>query len=131
MKPKKIWANLTVADLKRTAAFYTALNFKQNTGMPEPADLVSFSFGDDEFVINFFQKEKFEANTSLKMSDGKSGIEVLFTISAESRGEVDEWAEEAKAAGADIISEPLGFGNGFYGFTFADPDGHAYNVFYM
>ena len=131
MKPKQIWGNLAVADLHRTAEFYSALGFKQNTGMPEPGDLVSFSFGEDAFVINFFRKEKFEANTGMRFSDSKNGIEVLFTISAESRKEVDDWAEEARSAGAEMISEPVGFGNGFYGFTFADPDGHAYNVFYM
>lgn len=72
MKPKQIWGNLAVADLHRTAEFYSALGFKQNTGMPEPADLVSFSFGEDAFVINFFQKEKFEANTGMRFSDGKA-----------------------------------------------------------
>ena len=30
MKPKRIWANLTVEDLERTTKFYTELGFKFN-----------------------------------------------------------------------------------------------------
>jgi predicted lactoylglutathione lyase len=34
-------------------------------------------------------------------------------------------------AGGTIVSKPESFGKGYYGFVFADPDGHKYNVFYM
>ena len=53
MKPKKIWANLAVNDLEKTSKFYSALGFKSNGN---GAELTSFSFGKDAFVINFFTK---------------------------------------------------------------------------
>ena len=30
-----------------------------------------------------------------------------------------------------MISKPEEFGEVYYGFVFADPDGHTFNVFYM
>ena len=53
MKPKRIWANLTVEDLERTTKFYTELGFKSNGASKE---LTSFLFGQNDFVIHFFLK---------------------------------------------------------------------------
>ncbi|MCH5719065.1 VOC family protein [Niabella hibiscisoli] len=55
----------------------------------------------------------------------------MFTLSADSKEEVDDWATTVEAAGGTIVSEPEAFGPGYYGFVFADPDGHKFNVFYM
>ncbi len=38
---------------------------------------------------------------------------------------------EVENAGGKIITKPEAFGEGYYGFLFADPDGHKFNVFYM
>ena len=57
--------------------------------------------------------------------------EVLFTLSAENKYQVDSWAKTVEKAGGKIISKPEEFGKGHYGFVFADPDGHKFNVFYM
>jgi predicted lactoylglutathione lyase len=55
----------------------------------------------------------------------------VFTLSAESKEQVNNWAKEVERAGGKIISKPEEFGKGYYGFVFADPDGHKFNVFYM
>jgi uncharacterized protein len=55
----------------------------------------------------------------------------LFTLSAESKDQVNNWEKEVEGAGGKIISRPEEFGKGYYGFVFADPDGHRFNVFYM
>lgn len=55
MKPKRIWANLAVKNIERTQDFYLSLGFKLN-GMASEG-LVSFLFGDDEFLIHFFKKK--------------------------------------------------------------------------
>ena len=55
----------------------------------------------------------------------------MFTLAAESKLEVDKWAEEVRDAGGTVLSEPKAFGESYYGFVFADPDGHIWNVFYM
>ena len=131
MKPKKIWSNLGVSDLKRTTEFYNALGFKPNGKHSVTKDLTSFLVGDDNFVMHFFLKDILETNMKVKIADTKNAIEVMFTLSAESKDQVDKWAKEVEKAGGKIISKPEEFGEGYYGFVFADPDGHTFNVFYM
>ena len=128
MTPKKIWANLTVSDLDRTTEFYTKLGFKHNGAS---RDLTSFLIGKDNFVMHFFLKEKLEVNMKVKMGDSQNANEIMFALSADSREEVDHWAKEVETAGGKVITSPEEFGQGFYGFVFADPDGHMFNVFYM
>jgi predicted lactoylglutathione lyase len=128
MKPKKIWSNLAVNDLERTTKFYTALGFKSNGRSKE---LTSFFFGEDNFIMHFFLKDIIETNVKTKFITGGNGSEVIFTLSAENKNQVDNWAKEVVRAGGKIISEPEEFGEGYYGFVFADPDGHKFNVFFM
>lgn len=128
MSPKKIWSNLAVSDLARTTKFYKELGFKFNGSSNE---LTSFLFGEDEFIMHFFIKDILQTNVKGEIVDGQAANEVVFTISAESKDEVDEWAKEVEPAGGKIISKPEEFGKGYYGFLFADPDGHRFNVFYM
>ncbi len=128
MNPKKIWANLAVSDLDRTTKFYNDLGFKSNGSSKE---LTSFFVSDVDFVIHFFLKDIIETNMKIKFADTKNAIEIMFTLSAESKEQVDKWANEVEKAGGQVISKPEEFGEGYYGFVFADPDGHTFNVFYM
>ena len=131
MKPKKIWSNLAVSDLDRTTKFYNALGFKPNGKHSVTKELTSFLVGDDDFVMHFFLKEILVKAIKGEITDTKNSNEVIYTLSAESKGQVDDWAKEVKNAGGTLISGPEEFGEGYYGFVFADPDGHKFNVFYM
>eukprot|EP01012_Entosiphon_sulcatum_P036640 TRINITY_DN46730_c0_g1_i1.p1 TRINITY_DN46730_c0_g1~~TRINITY_DN46730_c0_g1_i1.p1 ORF type:complete len:131 (+),score=26.64 TRINITY_DN46730_c0_g1_i1:1-393(+) len=126
MKPKLIWANLGVADLQRTTAFYTALGFKQG-GQTE--ELTSFHIGDNSFVINFFVDKRFNMDINGMSAGSTPGSEVVFSLSANSKEEVDACAEEVKQAGGTIYSKAQDFQKG-YTMGFADPDGHKFNVLY-
>lgn len=128
MNTKKIWANYTVADLDRTTAFYTQLGFKPNGASK---DLTSFMVGEDNFIIHFFLKDVLQQNTKIEIADAKLGNEIIFTLSADSKEETDRWAREVENAGGTLVTQPEAFGPGYYGFVFADPDGHKFNVFYM
>lgn len=128
MKPKKIWANFGVQDLERTTNFYTQLGFKPNGASDQ---LTSFFFGEEDFIIHFFLKEVLEPGMKGQLTDAGAGNEIIFTISARSREEVDAWAKEVQPAGGTLVSSPEDFGEGYYGFVFTDPDGHKFNVFYM
>lgn len=128
MHTKQIWANLAVSDLDRTTEFYTSLGFTPNG---QSKDLTSFLFGDNNFIIHFFLKDVLETNMNVKIADTKNAIEIMFTLSAESTNQVNEWAKAVEKAGGKLISNPETFGEGYYGFVFADPDGHTFNVFYM
>jgi len=119
---------LAVSDLERTTKFYTELGFKPNGNSNE---LTSFCVGEDDFVIHFFLKDILKTNIKGEISDSQNTNEVIFTLSAQSKEQVDNWAKEVESAGGKIISKPEEFGKGYYGFIFTDPDGHKFNVFYM
>lgn len=125
METKQIWANLTVKDLERTTKFYTELGFKPNGNSKE---LTSFIIGDGNFVIHFFIKEKLEKFMP-EIADLSKGNEIIFSLSAKNKEEVDQWAAEVRKAGGKIFLEPAKYEQG-YTFGFSDPDGHKFNVLY-
>lgn len=127
MKPKMIWGNLVSHNLQKTIQFYTDLGFKQNG--KETDELVSFSFGESNFIINFFIAKRLEAALKGKLTNAKSENEIIFSLSASSREEVDLWYEKVKKIGGTIFSEPENFEVG-YTFGFSDPDGHKFNFLY-
>jgi|ERR1043165_156642 predicted lactoylglutathione lyase len=128
MNPKKIWANLGVSNLERTTKFYTELGFKPNGANNE---LTSFLFGDNSFVIHFFLKDVLQTNVQGVMVDPQNANEIVFTLGAANKQQVNDWAKEVEKAGGKLISQPEEFGKGYYGFIFTDPDGHRFNVFWM
>lgn len=128
MKTKKVWANFSVQDLERTTKFYKGLGFKQNGASDQ---LTSFFFGEESFIIHFFLKDVLEVGMKGQIIDTKAGNEIIFTLSADSREEVNNWEKEVRQAGGAIVSKPEEYGAGYYGFVFADPDGHKFNVFHM
>lgn len=128
MKTKKVWANFSVQDLERTTKFYKRLGFKQNGASDQPT---SFFFGEENFIIHFFLKDVLETGMKGQIIDTKAGNEIIFTLSADSKEEVNSWEKEVQQAGGTIVSKPEEFGEGYYGFVFADPDGHKFNVFHM
>jgi len=128
MQSKKIWANFPVSDLQRTTRFYKQLGFKSNGSSDQ---LTSFFFGDDDFIIHFFLKDILEPAMKGPVVDAKTGNEIIFTLSADTKEEVDAWEKEIRQAGGTIVSQPEVFGDNYYGFVFADPDGHRFNVFQM
>ena len=125
MKAKKIWANFSVKDVKRTSAFYTQMGFTPNQPNSYPK-LASFLFGDDDFVIHFF--EQGSQIDEYLTSGPKTTSEIIFTLSAETEAEVKKWAEQVRIAGGTIFHEVGRDETNHYGFGFADPDGHKFNV---
>lgn len=128
METKKIWANLGVENLERTTKFYTELGFQQN-GHNASNELTSFLFGDDNFIIHFFIKERFKWAVNDEMADLKLGNEIIFSLSADSKDQVDQWQKIVKKAGGTIFAEPQEYGKGYF-FGFSDPDGHKFNFLY-
>lgn len=115
MKTKKIWANFGVQDLDRTTKFYKQLGFKENGASDQ---LTSFFFGEESFIIHFFLKEYLEPAMKGAITDTKAGNEIIFTLSADSKEEVDSWEKEIRQAEGTIVSKPEEFGEGYYGFVF-------------
>ncbi|KQT17694.1 hypothetical protein ASG31_08990 [Chryseobacterium sp. Leaf404] len=131
MKFKQIWANFAVANLHRTEIFYRDLGLKLNYSCVETTDkpkIVSFFFGESDFVIHFFEKEQLEFAMNGKASDLENGNEIIFSISANTENEVNEWADKVKNAGGKIHKEAKMQEDGYYYCVFSDPDGHKFNV---
>src|ERR1700712_4075427 len=122
MNVRKIWANVAVADIERTYKFYSQIGFKPNNPHTSK-ELTSFFFGEDDFVMHFFLKDSLKRGMKGEIADLDNGNEIIFTLGAESKNEVDNWAEEVTAAGGTLVSKPEEFGPGYYGFVFSDPDG--------
>ena len=128
MKAKKIWANYSVKDAKITREFYTQLGFETNKFNNDP-NLASFLFGDDEFVIHFFEQNG-QIDEYLPPGS-KNGSEIIFTLSSETEQEVQEWEAKVQKAGGKIIQKAGRDKKGYYGCAFSDPDGHKFNVLLM
>ena len=128
MKVQKIWANFIVKNAKRTNLFYSQLGFTANKPNNNPR-LASFLFGDDEFVIHFFEHGS-QIDEYLTAA-AKTASEIIFTLLAETETEVKEWAKKVKSAGGTIFHEVGRDDTNHYGFGFADPDGHKFNVLLM
>lgn len=129
MEPGLIWANLVSGDIKKTAAFYTALGFKRFDN-DNNEEFVSFVFGQkSKFVINFFTAQRLSAQVNGGLSILKSSNEIIFSLSAENKEEVDQWVEKVRSANGEIFSEPQNYEQG-YTFGFADPDNHKFNILY-
>jgi len=67
---------------------------------------------------------------AFEIADPKRGTEVLISIDAESKEEVDELLQKVVSAGGTIYGEPHDQG-WMYGAGFVDLDGHRWNVLYM
>ena len=127
MIAKKIWANYSVKDANRTRQFYTQLGFSPNKF--NDTKLASFLFGENDFVIHFFEEG---SQIDKYLTPGsKTSSEIIFTLSAETEAEVNEWAEKVKNAGGNILQKVGRDESNYYGFVFADPDGHKFNVLLM
>jgi predicted lactoylglutathione lyase len=130
MKTSMIWGNLAVDDINKTKSFYEQLGFQSN-GYNEVENLTSFKFGDNKFIINFFKSDRLASSMNGNVSSTKDGNEVIFSMAAKSKEEVDQWAELVKSSGGSLIMRPKIDENGFYVCVFADPDGHKFNIVCM
>lgn len=127
---KDIWINLPVKDIQRSKEFYTAIGFKSNEKHNSP-DSLSFLIGDKNIVLMLFPEKVFQSFTINPVSDAVKGTEVLLSLGASSREEVDELQRNAEASGGTVFSPAAEVMGWMYGCGVADPDGHRWNALYM
>lgn len=128
---KQLWLNLPVKDVVKSKAFFEALGFSFNTAHGNTETSACLLVGEKNAVVMLFQNEVFEQFTQTKITDTNQAVEVLISIDAESREEVDELAQKAAAAGGFVFAKPGENQGWMYGCGFADLDGHRWNVLYM
>lgn len=125
---KQIFLNLPVADLPKSKAFFQALGYSSN---PQFCDDTSACIViSDTIFVMLATHAKFRQFTPKAVCDTTQAVEVLISLSCESRQEVDDLVAKALAAGGTTYDKPedLGF---MYSHSFVDPDGHGWGVLHM
>ncbi|WP_144555405.1 VOC family protein [Bacillus sp. X1(2014)] len=128
---RELWLNLPVRDPERAKEFYTQLGFRLNEKYVSQDGSFSLIVGDNQVVLMLFPESTFRGFTGNADADSWQGTEVLFSLGANSREEVDELALKAERAGGTVFGKPGEKGGWMYGCGFADPDGHRWNALYM
>jgi predicted lactoylglutathione lyase len=83
-----------------------------------------------EGYVMLLQTERFKSFIKKPISDATKQTEALFSLSADSREEVDQLVKLALEAGGSSAMPPQDHGF-MYGHSFQDPDGHHWEVFWM
>jgi len=128
---RDLWLNLPVREPERSKEFYTEIGFQLNEQYTSQDGSFSLFVGDNRVVLMLFPEKAFRGFAGNGVADTRQGTEVLFSIGANSREEVDELALRAERAGGTVFSKPGENGGWMYGCGFADPDGHRWNALYM
>jgi predicted lactoylglutathione lyase len=125
---KQIFLNVPVADLPKSMAFYQALGYALNpqfTGDTTACVVIS-----ETISIMLSTHAKFREFTPKAICDTTKAVEVLMSLSCESRQEVDSLVAKAVAAGGSTYDKAEDFGF-MYTHSFVDSDGHGWGLFHM
>lgn len=124
-----VWFNLPVKDVVRSREFFTRIGFKLHE-REGGGEMVGLELGDKQVLVMMFPEAMFRQFVGQDIADTARQSELLISIGANSREEVDELLRKAEEAGGTVFGRPGGKG-WMYGGGFADPDGHRWNVLYM
>ena len=127
---KQFWINLPVKDVQRSKEFFTRLGFKFNTQYGDQPNSASLLLGDKDVVVMLFDEPTFKGFTNTEIAAQKQ-TEVLLSVDAQSKEEVDEMAKKAVEAGGASDHKPSEMKGWMYGCVFSDLDGHRWNVLHM
>lgn len=124
----KIFINLPVSDLKKSIDFFSALGFTFN---PQFTDEKAACMVMSEHIYAMLLTNSFfKTFTKKEIADAHKTTEVMLAIDAESKAAVDSMVKKAVAAGGTIYMEPQDHG-WMYQHSFADLDGHQWEILYM
>jgi uncharacterized protein len=125
---RMIFVNLPVADLEVAKSFYTALGFSVNEQFSD-AQAACIVVSDTIFVM-LLVRQRFGDFVAGDVGDPAAGTTVINCLSADSRDEVDGLVAKALASGGKPWLDTLEEGP-MYGGSFADPDGHVWEILHM
>ena len=125
---KQLFINLPVADVPKSLAFFKALGFNHN---PEfSGDEAACIILSDTISVMLGSHAKFREFTPKAVCDTSKAVEVLLTLSCDSRERVDVLVAKAVAAGGSTYDQPEDFGF-MYTHSFVDPDGHGWGLLHF
>lgn len=124
---KSIYINLPVKDLAHTRAFWTKLGFTFNEQFSDDK-AVCLVLNDGAIYAMLITHPFFSTFANRPIADG-STTQVLIAIEVDSRTKVDDIVKTALENGATRYREAEDH-NWMYYDTFADPDGHQWEVMF-
>ena len=126
--PRKLFVNIPVSDLQRSIDFFEALGFTFNAQFTD-ATATAMLVGEDAYFM-LLTEDRFRGFSKRDIGDRRKETSAMFAISVNSREEVDAMVRKAVAAGGShaVDAQDHGF---MYGWSFYDPDGHHWEVFWM
>jgi predicted lactoylglutathione lyase len=125
---RKIFVNLAVRDLKQSMTFFSKLGFQFNPKFTD--DNAACMIVSDQAFVMLLTTPFFQGFTKREPCDTSRYTETLVALSCGSREEVDEVVRTAIAAGGTHAMDPQDHGF-MYAWSFYDPDGHHWEVFWM
>jgi len=126
---RMIFVNLPVTDLARSIAFYEAIGASADPHFrDENTQMMRIS---EEICVMLLNHERFQGFTPRAIPNAHETAQVLLCLSSGSRDEVDETTEKAGAAGGTADPNPKQDHGFMYGRSFADPDGHIWELAWM
>jgi predicted lactoylglutathione lyase len=125
---RSIFVNLPVADVAVSRSFFTALGFTVNEQFSD--ENTACVVIEQNIYAMLMTPTRFADFVDGEIADAQKSTEVLLALSAESREDVDRLRATALAHGGSEWkpNQDHGF---MYGASFADPDGHVWEVVWM
>ena len=128
---KEFWLSLPVKNVKKSVDFFTKMGFTFNPQYPISDSGASLFMGDKKVVLMLFDEPTFKQCLGGAAWTHSKSTEVLLSIDAQTKEEVDAYAQRAIDAGGSSEHVPSEMKGWMYGCLFTDVDGHKWNVLYM
>ena len=128
---KQFWISLPVKNIGKSKEFFSKLGFSFNTQYGNSANSASLLLGEKGVVVMLFDEPTFKGFTNNEITSTSQSTEVLLSIDAQSKDEVDEMVRKAIEAGGSSNHKPGPMTGWMYGCVFTDLDGHRWNILYM
>ncbi len=125
---RKLFVNLSVRDLKKSMDFFSRLGFGFNPQLTD--ENAACMIVSEDACVMLLSEPFFRTFTKREPCDTTRYAEGLYALSCDSRADVDAMVNTALAAGGQRAMEPQDHGF-MYGWSFCDPDGHHWEVFWM
>jgi uncharacterized protein len=127
-QPRLIFVNLPVKDVAATMSFFKKLGFEFNEKFTDES-CACMVISDQAYVMQI-DASRFKDFTTKPIADATQSTEAIVCLSADSREDVDAFADTALDAGGSPANEPMDHGF-MYGRSFHDLDGHLWEVMWM
>lgn len=123
-----IFVNLPVKDLERSKAFFEEIGFDFEEEMTDN-NAACMIIGPTIYAM-LLTEDYFKSFSKREIANADSTAEVITTISATSKADVDELVNNAFKAGAQPANEKMD-NEYMYVWSFKDLDGHMWEILYM